>query len=106
MAKYLVKASYTAGGAKGLIKEGGTSRLASVEKVVANMGGKVECFYYAFGDADVYSVLDVPDAVTVIAFSLAINATGLVDLSIVPLITPAEIDAAVKKSVNYRGPGA
>jgi uncharacterized protein with GYD domain len=106
MAKYMIKASYTSDGTKGLLKEGGSSRRATVQKMVGGLGGKVEAFYYAFGDADVYVIVDVPDAITAAAVSLAVNASGTVQLSTIPLLTPEDIDAASKKSVAYRPPGA
>lgn len=106
MPKFLIKASYTAEGAKGLIKEGGTARRAAVVKLVEGLGGKVEAFYYAYGDSDAYIISDLPDATSGLAVSLAVNASGAVRLSTIPLITPEEIDAASKKSVAYRAPGA
>ena len=106
MPKFLIKASYTAEGAKGLLKEGGTARRAAVVKLVEGLGGKVEAFYYAYGDSDAYIISDLPDATSGLAVSLAVNASGAVRLSTIPLITPEEIDAASKKSVAYRAPGA
>ena len=106
MPKFLIKASYNADGARGLLKEGGTARRALVEKLVQGLGGKVEAFYFAFGEADVYVITDVPDAAAGIAVSLAVNASGAVRLATIPLITPEEIDAASKKVVPYRAPGA
>jgi uncharacterized protein with GYD domain len=106
MPKFMIKASYTAEGARGLIKEGGTGRRAAVQKLVEGAGGKLEAFYYAYGDDDAYLIVDVPDAVSGLAISLAVNASGAVRLSTIPLITPEEIDAAGKKSVSYRAPGA
>jgi len=106
MAKYMIKASYTADGTKGLLKEGGSSRRATVQKMVGGLGGKLEAFYYAFGDSDVYAIIDIPDAASAAALSLAINASGTVQLSTIPLLTPEDIDAASKKSVAYRAPGA
>ena len=106
MAKYMIKASYTGDGTKALLKEGGSGRRAAVQKSLSPVDGKVEAFYYAFGEADVYVIIDVPDAVTAAAVSLAVNATGKVELSTIPLLTPEEIDAACKKSVKYRAPGA
>lgn len=106
MAKFLTKASYTADGVKGLLKEGGSSRKAAVEKAISGLGGKVETFYYAFGETDVYLIVDVPDAVTAVAVSLAVNATGAVRTSMTPLLTVEEVDAACKKTVGYRAPGA
>lgn len=106
MPKFLIKASYTTEGAKGLLKEGGTARRAAVVKLVEGLGGKVEAFYYAYGDSDAYIISDLPDATSGLAVSLAVNASGAVRLSTIPLITPEEIDAASKKSVAYRAPGA
>ena len=106
MPKMLIKASYTAEGAKGLIKEGGTGRRAAVQKLVKGVGGKIEAFYFAYGDTDAYLIVDVPNATDGLALSMAVNASGVVSLSMVPLITPEEMDDACKKSVNYRAPGA
>ncbi len=106
MQKFLIKASYTAEGARGLIKEGGTGRRDAVRKMIESLGGKVEAFYYAFGDDDVYVISDVPNTVDGLALTLAVNASGAVRLTTVPLITAEEIDAAAKKAVSYRAPGA
>ena len=106
MPKFLIKASYTQAGTKGLLQEGGSSRKAAVERMVNALGGTLEVFYDAFGETDVYGICDLPDSVSAAAASLAINASGMVSESIVPLLTPEEIDRACKKSVAYRAPGA
>lgn len=106
MAKYLIEGSYTAEGTKGLLKEGGTSRREAVQSLAASVGGKVESFYYAFGGTDVYVVLDVPDNVSAAALALTAAGSGAVSLKTVVLLTPEEIDQAVKKSPAYRAPGA
>jgi len=106
MAKFLMKTSFTPEGAKGLVKEGGSGRRASIQKLIEGLGGKVEAFYFAYGEHDAYAIADLPDTATVVALSLAVNASGAVRLSTVPLITPEEMDAAAKKSVGYRPPGA
>jgi uncharacterized protein with GYD domain len=106
MAKFMVKASYNAEGARGLLKEGGTNRRAAVARTVESLGGKVEAFYFAYGDADAFLIVDFPDTASGIAVSLAVNASGVTRCSTIPLITPEEIDAACKKSVTYRAPGA
>ena len=106
MPKFLINASYAAEGARGLLKEGGTSRRATVQKLVEGLGGTIEAFYCAYGEHDAYVIVDVPDASTGLAISLAVNASGAVRLSTIPLITPEEIDAACKKTVAYRAPGA
>ena len=106
MAKFLVRANYNANGTKGLMKDGGSSRKAAVEKAASALGGKVEAFYYAFGDADVYVICDFPDTASGLALSMAVNSSGLTTCSMVPLLTPEDVDAACKKTVNYRAPGA
>lgn len=106
MPKFMVKASYGTEGIRGLIKEGGSGRRAAVQKLIEGAGGKVEAFYFAYGKDDAYVILDVPDSTTGLAVSLAVNASGVVRISTIPLITPEEMDAASKKSVAYRAPGA
>ena len=106
MAKYLIEAAYNAEGAKGLLKEGGSARKATVQKVVESLGGKLEGFYFAYGDVDAYVIVDVPDAASGIAVSLAVNASGAVHASTTPLISAEDLDAAAKKTVKYTAPGA
>jgi uncharacterized protein with GYD domain len=106
MPKFLIKASYNADGVRGLIKDGGSKRRAAVQKIIEGMGGKLEAFYYAYGADDAVIIADLPDASSGIAISLTVNASGAVRLATTPLITPEEIDAASKKSVDYKAPGA
>ena len=105
MPKYLLEASYTVDGLKGLIKEGGTARRTAVETAAKALGGSVDSFYYVFGEADALVVMDMPDNVSVAAMSLSVAASGAVSGSVRVLLTPEEIDAAVKKTTNYRAPG-
>ena len=58
MPKFLWKASYSPEGVKGVLNEGGSSRRAVVEQMTSALGGSLEAFYYAFGDADVYVIAD------------------------------------------------
>jgi len=100
MPKYLGQGSYTADGAKGLLKDGGSKRRAAVEEMAKSYGGKVEAFYYALGDSDVFVIIDGPDNVTAVAASLAVNAVGAVRLKTTPLLTAEEMDQAAKKGVT------
>jgi uncharacterized protein with GYD domain len=106
MAKFMFIASYKPEGVKGLIKEGASSRRDAIRKLSESLGGKLEAFYYGYGENDIYSIVDVPDATAAIAVSLAVNASGAVKLTTVPLLTPEEVDIACKKTVAYRAPGA
>jgi len=105
MAKYLVEANYTQEGLKGVIKEGGSGRVEAINKVIQSVGGKVESVYFAFGDTDVYITVDMPDNVTAAGLSLIVSAAGGAKTKVTVLLTPAEIDAAVKLHPNYRLPG-
>jgi len=106
MAKYFFQARYTTEGTKGLLKDGGSKRRATIDTLVKKLGGKLEAFYYAFGEWDVLGVLDLPDHVSITALSLAVNASGAVNLRTTVLLTPEEVDQATKKTVGYRPPGA
>jgi uncharacterized protein with GYD domain len=106
MAKFLVKASYSADGVRGLIKEGGSRRRDAVQQMLEGLGGRLEAFYFAYGESDIYAIADVPDAAAGIALSLAVNASGSAQVTMVPLLTPDEVDTAARKTVAYRPPGA
>lgn len=105
MPKYLVKASYSAEGARGLLKDGGTGRSEAIEGLITSVGGAVESFYYAFGGEDLYWICELPSNADLIAVSLAINAAGGARVETVPLLSLEEMDEAVRKAVSYRPPG-
>jgi uncharacterized protein with GYD domain len=105
MAKYLLEVSYTAEGAKGVMKDGGTKRRAAAKSLIEGVGGKLEAFYFAFGSTDVYVIVDLPDAATAVAASLGLSASGAVTSKTTVLVSPEEIDAAAKKPFTYTPPG-
>ncbi|GAA3224265.1 GYD domain-containing protein [Nonomuraea helvata] len=106
MPKYLIQSTYTADGAKGVLREGGTGRRQAVERMAASVGGRVEQMYFAFGENDVYVIVDMPDNVASAAVGLNVSASGGVLMKTVVLMTPEEIDEAARKDVEYRSPGA
>ena len=105
MPKYLLQVSYTAEGARGVLKDGGTKRRAAAAAAIKSVGGKLETLYFAFGDCDVFAIADVPDAASMAAASLALAASGAVTSKTTVLVTPDEIDAAAKKTLKYTPPG-
>ena len=106
MPKYLIQATYTADGLKGLLKDGGTKRRAAIEQASASVGASLEAFYYAFGSDDVHMILDAPDNVSVAAVSLTAGAGGAAtNIRTTVLLTPEEIDQAVQKTVSYTSAG-
>jgi uncharacterized protein with GYD domain len=105
MPKYLLEVSYSPEGAKGLLKDGGTKRRQVVEAAIKANGGKLEAFYFAFGENDAYLIADGADHVSVAAMNLAVNASGAARIKTTILLTPEEIDQASKKSIAYNPPG-
>jgi uncharacterized protein with GYD domain len=103
--KFLFEAHYTVEGAKAIASKGGSARRAAVEKAIKGLGGKLECFYFAFGGVDAYVIADLPDTKTAAAMALAVNQSGLASTNTVVLLTGAEVDAAAKVSVKYKPPG-
>ncbi len=105
MPKYLAQCNYVGEGLKGLLKDGGTNRRAVVEKMIQSVGGTMEAFYYAFGETDLFIIGDIPDNVSMSAMALMVNATGALTVKTTVLLTPAEVDEAVKKTPTYQPPG-
>jgi uncharacterized protein with GYD domain len=106
MPKFLIEASYTLNGVKGVVKEGGSSRRDVVAKVAESVGGRLESFHFGFGDRDAYVIVDLPDNESAAAVALTVNAAGGATTRTIVLLTPEEVDAAAKRSVDYRPPGA
>ncbi len=105
MPKFMLKINYTIDGAKGLVKDGGSARRAAAQKVAESVGGRLESFHFALGDTDAYVVVDLPDAASAAAIALAVSAGGGASASTVVLLTPEEMDGAVRKSPAYTPPG-
>lgn len=106
MPKYLVQASYIGEGVQGLRKEGGSARREVLEAACASVGGALDAFYYAFGESDVIAIIDLPDDVTAAGVALLVASSGRVDVKTTVLLTPEQIDAAVKVGGDYRPPGS
>ena len=104
--QFLLKASCTAQGAKGVQSAGGTSRRDAVARMAEGLGASLESVYFAFGDTDAYVVLDLPDNQTAAAASIAVNTAGGAASEVVVLLSPEEIDAAAKISVDYAPRGS
>lgn len=106
MAKFLVEANYLSKGINGLLKEGGTRRREAVDELFASLGGRVEAFYFVFGDRDVIIIGELPDNTSAAALALRVNAAGVTTCKTTVLLTPKEIDDAVTRTSTYRPPGS
>jgi uncharacterized protein with GYD domain len=106
MAKYLITGSYTVAGAKGVLSEGGTGRSRAVKKLIESLGGSLESFYFGFGGDDFYVTVDLPGNTAAAAAAMVVAAAGGASPRTVVLLTPKEVDEAMKLSPTYRAPGA
>lgn len=105
MPKYLISANYTSEGMEGVRATGAKSRVDAVSTMLEAMGGKLDSFYFAFGDTDVFAIADAPDDEAVAAVAIAINATGLVSTRTTKLLSVEQVDEALRRTVNYQPPG-
>jgi uncharacterized protein with GYD domain len=106
MPKYQIEASYSSEGVKGVADKGGSARRETVEQLIAGLGGKMESFYFAFGDADVYVVAELPGDEAAAALALSINQSGSTKIRTVVLLTAEQLDAAASMTPAYRPPGS
>jgi uncharacterized protein with GYD domain len=105
VSKYLFYGTYTEEGYRGLVEEGGSQRIEAAKQALGSVGGSLEAFYFSFGENDFYIIVDLPDNVTTTAVTLAGNVSGTFKIKGVSLLTAAELDEAVKKSIDFRPPG-
>jgi len=105
MPRYLFIANYASEGVKGVLAKGGTARRTAIEKAVTDLGGRMESFDFAFGEDDVYTIIDVKDNTAAASLALTVNSDGRTRVRTVVLITPEEIDAAGHQKVSYAPPG-
>jgi len=75
-----------------------------VTKLISDLGGKIESFYYMFGTTDVVTIAEVPDEATAAAVSLVVGASGAAHINTTVLLDPEVIDQATHKSIPYRPP--
>ena len=99
MPKYLARARLTQEGVQGTLKEGGTARREAIRQATERLGGKLEAYYYAFGEDDVYAIFDWPDNVSAAA-AMTVAASGAATQSSVVLMTAEEMDEVSKKAAT------
>jgi uncharacterized protein with GYD domain len=105
MKKYLFYGSYTQEGYIGLLAEGGSARIGAAKQALQSADGSLEAFYYSNGEQDFYIIVNLPDHISSTAITLAGNASGTFRIHAVALLTPEEMDEAVKMKVDFRPPG-
>jgi uncharacterized protein with GYD domain len=110
MAKYAVLGGYTADAWSKMIDNPG-DRTAAVRKVAEALGGKLESFYWSFGDDDYLGIIEAPDDISAAAFSVAVGSSGtLRNLRTIKLISLEEgrkvLEKAKGAKAAFSPPGA
>jgi uncharacterized protein with GYD domain len=105
MPKYLLQVNYTVDGIRGVVAKGGSARKTVSQAAAKSVGGKIDAYYFAFGDTDEYVIADLPDNESAAALALAATAGGGASVKTTVLLTTDEIDSAVAKTVKYTPPG-
>ena len=85
--------------------EGGSKRIEAAKQALGSVGGTLEAFYFSFGENDFFIIVDLPDNITTTAITIAGNVTGTFSIKGVSLLTPEDLDEAIKMSVGFRPPG-
>jgi uncharacterized protein with GYD domain len=108
MAYYLFQATYTAEAIANMVKAP-QNRAEAVSVAVEKLGGRVEGFWFAFGEYDTVEIIQLPDNVSAAAFSMAVSAGGaLKAIKTTPLLTMEESVAAMRKApeTGYHPPSS
>ena len=103
--KFMFQINFSKTADQGLLKAGAAKRREVLSKTAKAAGGKLESFYFAFGQYDGVCIMDLPDNMTAASISLAVGASGAGEQVTTPLLTVEEVDQAVKKHVDYKAPG-
>jgi len=107
MAKYMIKASYSPDGIKGVMAKGGSARAEAIGKLAAGVGGTVESVYFSFGTDDLFAIVDAPSHEAMAAIAGTVGQTGALSrYETVILLTPAQIDDAANMTIDYTPPGS
>lgn len=108
MSKYVALFSYT-GDTWGRMIQNPADRAEAYRKVVESLGGRLECFYWMFGDYDGLTIFEAPDAVTAGAMVATAMGSGAVRTSTHELLTMEDAVALLNKAKSatgeYRRPG-
>jgi uncharacterized protein with GYD domain len=105
MPKFMIRGTYSNEGLKGVLKDGGSSRVDAVRKLAESVGGHLDSFYFTFGEDDTYVICDLPDNKSAATLALAIGAAGGLTTKTTMLLTPEEVDRATKVKVDFYAPG-
>lgn len=109
MPHYLARWQFKDSAAKGFIDRP-QDRTAPATALVEGFGGKLLCYYFAFGEYDGLAICEFPDNGSVAALSIKAAASGaFTKFETTVLFTAQEAEAAMRRAgsanVNYKVPG-
>jgi uncharacterized protein with GYD domain len=110
MSHYMLRWQFKDTAAKAMVEKP-QDRTAPATALIEGFGGKLLCYYFAFGEYDGLGICEFPNAISIAACSMKAASTGaFARFETMALLTGAEAEAAMKKardtSVNYRPPNA
>ncbi len=108
MAKYMALFNLTSEAIRRFIANP-SDRAAVVRGMVESVGGNLECYYWVFGQYDGMAVIEMPDAHTTAATSLAIVSSGaFTHFETHELIEASDLAAIAERAreIVYQPPGS
>ena len=102
--KYHFHAMFTPDGMKNLQKQSASAFRAGVEKFFGSAGGKLESWYFDYGESSAYGFVDYPDEVSAATAQATVNAAGLARVTYTPVLSAEDADKAFAKSLATRPP--
>lgn len=98
MPAYLTQISYSAEGWAALVNNP-HDRTKAVKEPISKLGGKVDKFWFSFGDYDVVGVIEFPNNVNAAAIAMAFAAGGAIkSVRTTPLLSADDAIDAMKKA--------
>tara|TARA_B100001113_G_C21095938_1_gene616583 strand:- start:1012 stop:1323 length:312 start_codon:yes stop_codon:yes gene_type:complete len=91
--------NYTPKGAAGLLEDGGTARKQETLRILTEMGGSLESYYWCYGNTDFIMIADMPSESAAIKLALQVGSSGVFNGNLTPLISADEMDAAVNEEI-------
>ncbi len=99
---YLIQFRYSAAAMKAMVDKP-QDREAAARAAIEAYGGKMHCFYFAYGKHDGLTVSEFPDNEHAMAALMALNAAaGVAGTTTTPLVTSAEATAAMHLAHDTR----
>ena len=102
--RYLFRATFTVDGVKNLQRQSATGFRAGVAKFFESVGGKLESWYFDYGNSTAYGFVDYPDEIAAATAQAAVNAGGFARVTYRPVLSVEDADKALARSVATRPP--